>query len=156
MQDFGFYRPTTLTELKQDLSQPGARLLAGGTDIIPKLRQGSFSARVLVDSSAIKSLSFIEDEGSEIIVGALATHQQIADSVLLKNVNPALSEAARSIGCVQTRNRGTLGGNIANASPAADTIPPLLIYDAAVLIQSLEGERRILLEEICQGPGKTG
>jgi CO/xanthine dehydrogenase FAD-binding subunit len=155
MQEFSYHRPVTITELKGHLSQPGARFLAGGTDIIPKMRQGKFSAPVLVDSSGIKSLHFIEDQGAEIVLGALATHQEIADSPLLSNVNPALTSAARSIGCIQTRCRGTLGGNIANASPAADTVPSLLVFDASILIQSLAGERILTLEDFIKGPGET-
>lgn len=155
MKDFGFHRPVTITDLKEQLNQPGARILAGGTDILPQMQQGKFTASVLVDTSGIEELRFIEDLGQEITLGALTTHQEIADSPLLKNVSPALVDAALSIGCVQTRNRGTLGGNIANASPAADIIPPLLVYEASLLIQSLSGERQISLEDFITGPGET-
>ena len=155
MQEFNYHRPVTITELKENLSLPGARILAGGTDIVPKLRQGKFSAPILVDTSGLKAMRFIEDQGSEIVIGALTTHQEAADSALLQNINPAMVTAAESIGCQQTRCRGTLGGNIANASPAADMIPPLLIYDAILLLQCIEGERWILLEKFLLGPGKT-
>ncbi len=155
MQEFNYHRPVTITELKESLSLPGARILAGGTDIVPRMRQGKFSAPILVDTSGVKAMRFIEDQGSEIVIGALTTHQEAADSALLQNINPALVTAAESIGCQQTRCRGTLGGNIANASPAADTIPPLLIFDATLLLQSLDGERRIPLEKFLVGPGQT-
>jgi CO/xanthine dehydrogenase FAD-binding subunit len=155
MQEFGYHRPRTISELKEHLSHSGARVLAGGTDIIPKMRQGKFSAPILIDTSGIDSLHFIEDLGKEIVLGALVTHQEIVDSPLLFNVNPALVTATETIGCVQTRSRGTLGGNIANASPAADTIPPLLVFGAYLLIQSLSGERRVSLEDFITGPGKT-
>lgn len=155
MQEFNYHRPVTITELKEYLSQPGARILAGGTDIVPKMRQGKFSAQILVDTSGVRAMRFIEDQGSEIVLGALTTHQEAADSALLRNVNPALVTAAESIGCQQTRSRGTLGGNIANASPAADTLPPLLIFDASLLLQNLESERRVSLEDFLLGPGKT-
>lgn len=155
MQGFDYLRPETISELKKDLSNPGARVLAGGTDIVPKMRQGVFSAPILVDTSRVGSLDFIEDQGKEVVIGALTTHQKLADSSLIQNVNPALTAAAESVGCIQTRCRGTLGGNIANASPAADTIPPLLIYDADLLLQSLEGERILPLEDFLKGPGET-
>jgi len=154
-KEFGFNRPMTITELKEQLGQPGARILAGGTDILPQMHQGRFSASILVDTSGIDSLRFIEDQGQEIFLGSLTTHQEIVDSPLLRNVNPALVDAALSIGCVQTRNRGTIGGNVANASPAADTVPPLLVYEASLLIQSLSGERQISLEDFIKGPGET-
>jgi carbon-monoxide dehydrogenase medium subunit len=155
MKEFGFHRPVTITELKEQLNQPGARILAGGTDILPQMHQGKFSASILVDTSGIEELRFIKDQGHEIILGALTTHQEIVESPLLKNVNPALVDAAESIGCVQTRNRGTIGGNIANASPAADIIPPLLVYEASLRLQSLTEERQISLEEFIKGPGET-
>lgn len=155
MQDFEFYRPGNLLELKEYLSLPGARVLAGGTDIIPKMRQGKFTAPILVDTSGVKSLDFIEDQGERIVLGAMTTHQQLAESRLIQETNPALRAAAASIGCIQTRCRGTLGGNIANGSPAGDTLPPLLIYDAEVLLQSLEGERSLSLEKMILGPGQT-
>ena len=155
MKEFDYLRPETISELKRDLSSPGAKILAGGTDIVPKMRDGQFSAEVLVDPSRVSSLRFIEDLGNKIILGALTTHQQLAESTVLRNVNPALSQAAETIGCIQTRNRGTLGGNIANASPAGDTIPPLLIYDAELLLQSQEGERIVLLDDFILGPGET-
>lgn len=155
MREFNYHRPVTITELKEDLSHPGARILAGGTDIVPRMRQGNFSAPILVDTSGVEAMRFIEDQGSEIVLGALTTHQEVADSALLQNINPALVTAAESIGCQQTRCRGTVGGNIANASPAADTLPPLLIFDATLLLQSLEGERRIPLEKFLLGPGQT-
>ncbi len=155
MQEFGFHRPTTITALKEYLNDPGSRVLAGGTDIIPKMRQGKFSAKNLIDATGIESLRSISDQGKEISLGAFVTHQEIADSQLLKNVNPGLIKAAESIGCAQTRARGTLGGNIANASPAADLIPPLLVFNASLLVQNLDGERKLPLEKFIKGPGKT-
>ncbi len=155
MWEFDYYRPKTIPELKENLSQPGALILAGGTDIIPKMRQRKLTPTILVDTSGIPDLEFIEDQGHQVVIGALTTHQQIAQSQLIEEVNPALQTAVKTIGCIQTRCRGTLGGNLANASPAADTIPPLLIYDASILIQSLEGERIIPLESFILGPGKT-
>ncbi|MFL7813455.1 MAG: FAD binding domain-containing protein [Anaerolineales bacterium] len=155
MWEFDYYRPKTVHELKENLSQPGAVVLAGGTDIIPKMRQRKFTPTILVDTSGIPDLEFIEDQGEQVVIGALTTHQQMAQSELIGDVNPALKAAVESIGCIQTRCQGTLGGNLANASPAADTVPALLIYDASILIQSLEGERTIPLESFVLGPGKT-
>ena len=155
MQEFNYQRPSKIKELKANLSQPGARILAGGTDIVPKMRQGKFSAPILIDTSSIDAMHFIEDRGSEIVIGSLTTHQELTESTLLQNINPALVTAAGSIGCKQTRGRGTVGGNIANASPAADTLPPLIIFNSSVLLQSLNGERRLTLEKFIKGPGKT-
>ena len=155
MQDFDFLIPQTLDELKTALDETGGRIVAGGTDVIPKMRRGLFSASVLVDTSRIEGLSFIEEKDGQIQIGALVTHQEIVESALLKETSPSLVEAAAKVGCIQTRNRGTLGGNIANASPAADTIPPLLTLNAEVRLASQKGERILSLNEFLLGPGKT-
>jgi CO/xanthine dehydrogenase FAD-binding subunit len=155
MQDFDFLMPQTLDELKIVLNETGGRIVAGGTDVIPRMRRGMFSASTLVDASRIDVLRFIEQKDGQIQIGALVTHQEIVDSALLKETAPSLVEAAATVGCIQTRNRGTLGGNIANASPAADTIPPLLTLNAEVRLVSQKGERNLLLDEFLLAPGKT-
>lgn len=155
MQDFDFLRPKTLSELTGVLAETNGRILAGGTDIIPKMRRAQLTESTLVDISEIKKLRFIRKQNQRIHIGSLTTHQEIANSSLLAAVNPALVASALTVGCEQTRNRGTLGGNIANASPAADTIPPLLIFDTKVHLLAKSGERTIPLGEFLVGPGKT-
>jgi carbon-monoxide dehydrogenase medium subunit len=155
MQEFEFLRPKTLSELLGVLAKTGGSILAGGTDIVPKMRRSQYEASTLVDATQISELRFIREQGERIHIGALTTHQEMADSALLAEVNPALVAAARSVGCEQTRNRGTLGGNLANASPAADTIPPLLIFDANVQILSKTGKNIIPLDDFLISPGKT-
>jgi carbon-monoxide dehydrogenase medium subunit len=155
MQEFDFIRPNSLGELVDVLDETGGRILAGGTDVIPRMRHDLFPASVLVDASDISELSFIEEVDNQIAIGALTTHQEIVDSGLLQSANPALVAAAESVGCRQTRHRGTLGGNIANASPAADTIPPLRVFDAQVRLIGKDSERSIPLEELLVGPGET-
>lgn len=155
MQGFDYLRPETISELKRDLNHPGARVLAGGTDIVPKMRQGLFSTPILVDTSRVESLNFIEDMGNRVVIGALTTHQTLVDSTLIRSIIPPLASAAETIGCIQTRVRGTLGGNIANASPAADTLPPLMVYDAELLLSSLAGDRTVSLVDFVLGPGAT-
>jgi len=154
MQEFDFLRPTSLGELVKTLDETGGRVVAGGTDVIPRMRRDLFPVSALVDASNIAELDFIEETDDEILIGALTTHQEIADSALLQAANPALVAAAASVGCHQTRHRGTLGGNIANASPAADTIPALLIFDAQIRLMRKDGERSMLLSEFLVGPGK--
>ncbi len=155
MQEFDFLRPASLQELVETLDGTGGRVVAGGTDIIPRMRRDLFPASVLVDASNVAELDFIEETDDEISIGALTTHQQMVDSALLQAVNPALVAAAASVGCNQTRHRGTLGGNIANASPAADTVPALLIFDAQIRLMRKDGERIVSLREFLVGPGKT-
>lgn len=155
MQEFEFLRPNTLSELTGVLAETGGSILAGGTDIIPKMRRSQFATSTLVDVSRIDALRFIRKHDQRIHIGALTTHQEMAESALLAEVNPALVAAALTVGCEQTRNRGTLGGNLANASPAADTIPPLLIFDADVHLLGKSGKRSMPLDDFLFSPGKT-
>jgi len=155
MQEFEFLRPKTISELLEVLAETGGSIIAGGTDIIPKMRRLQFATSTLVDATQITELHFIREQGGCIHIGALTTHQEIVESALLAEVNPALVAAARSVGCEQTRNRGTLGGNLANASPAADTIPSLLIFDAVVHVRSGAGQNTIRLNDFLISPGKT-
>ena len=155
MQEFEFLRPKTLSGLLDVLAETGGSILAGGTDIIPKMRRSQFAVSTLVDATQIEELRFIREQDGRIHIGALTTHQEISESALLAGVNPALVAAARSVGCEQTRNRGTLGGNLANASPAADTLPPLLIFDADVHVLSKARKNTIPLDDFLVSPGKT-
>jgi carbon-monoxide dehydrogenase medium subunit len=109
----------------------------------------------IVDISEIDELRFIRMQDQRIQIGSLTTHQELAISPILSDYNPALVASALTIGCEQTRNRGTLGGNIANASPAADTIPPLMIFDATVHLLSKSGERKLAINEFLISPGET-
>jgi carbon-monoxide dehydrogenase medium subunit len=129
--------------------------LAGATDLIPKMRRMKLPVDTLVDISRFAELDFIREIEGQIEIGALSTHSKLVENPLLLAKVISLVEAAASIGCQQTRNRGTIGGNIANASPAADMLPPLLTYDAVVRIGSLEGKREVPLKEFLIGPGKT-
>src|SRR5689334_1109383 len=121
MHNVDFYRPETAAELAEILQSTGGRIVAGCTDILPRARRGRFPGDCLIDISRIKELRYIREAGDQIQIGALSTHTDLADSALLKKVAPALVQAAATVGCPQTRNRGTLGGNLSNASPAADS-----------------------------------
>jgi len=155
MQEFDFFRPDSLGELVKILDETGGQVVAGGTDVIPRMRRNLFSASILVDASNVTELGFIEEKDDQIVIGAMTTHQEIADSALIQSANPALAAAAASVGCHQTRHRGTLGGNLANASPAADTVPALLAFDAQIWLLRKDGGRSMPLGEFLVGPGKT-
>ncbi len=129
--------------------------LAGATDLIPRMRRNKVPVDTLVDISRCSELDFIRKAESQIEIGALSTHSTLMDNSVLCDEAVSLVEAAASIGCQQTRNRGTIGGNIANASPAADLLPPLVTYDAVVHLGSLENKREVPLKEFLIGPGVT-
>ena len=148
-----YLRPDTLQEAVQVLAQQGGSILAGGTDFFPSLGDRPVSGLVL-DISAIKSIRGIVTTGSEHRIGALATWTQIIHSSL-PSCFDGLKSAAREIGGVQIQNRGTIAGNLCNASPAADSVPPLLALDAEVELVSATGSRRVPLSNFIVGNRKT-
>lgn len=155
MQSLEFKSPDSLQEACSLLADTGSRPIAGGTDVIPQMRDGRLRAGTLVDLSRIPGLSYIEEVGGEIAIGSMTTHTMIVDSPLIQAQAPFLSEVCSVIGGVQTQNRGTLGGNIANASPAGDTLPVLLALDAVVDLTGHAGDRSLPLAEFLLGPSRT-
>jgi carbon-monoxide dehydrogenase medium subunit len=131
-------------------------VLAGGTDLIVRLRRGQALPRIVIDLKRVSSLhSGIVETGAGLRVGALVMMSQIIEDERMRHHFPALVEAARVVGSVQIRNRATLAGNICNASPAADTAPPLLIFEAVVNLFSKAGRRAVPVAEFLTGPGRT-
>jgi CO/xanthine dehydrogenase FAD-binding subunit len=146
MRAFAYERPADLRSAVALLAEhgPDARPLAGGTDLIIRLRDGSIQPRVVVDLKRIAELDadIRVDEGG-VTIGARTTMSEIAADTRIRRDYAALAEAAAVVGSVQIRNRATLAGNICNASPAADTAPSLLVYDAQVITAGPAGVRRI-------------
>ena len=127
MYSFDYVRPSSLAEAAQALSaNPEATLIAGGHTLIPTLKQRLASPKAVVDISQIAELKGIRRDGNNLIIGAGTTHAEVARSPEVKSAIPALAKLAGGIGDVQVRNRGTIGGSVANNDPAAD-------YPAAVL-----------------------
>jgi xanthine dehydrogenase FAD-binding subunit len=140
-------------------------ILAGGTDAVVELRDGkirpiqhgesSVATNRIIDISRILELKQIKETGDDIDLGALVTHREIAESGLINKYGNILAAAATQMGSPQVRNRGTLGGNLGTASPAADTAPPLIALDAKVILKSLKGKREVPMEDFFLVPGKT-
>jgi carbon-monoxide dehydrogenase medium subunit len=118
-----------------------AKLLAGGHSLIPAMKLRLAQPQVLIDISRIKELSYIREEGGQVRIGAMTTHYQIESSDLLRRVCPLLPEAAQHLGDVQVRNKGTIGGSLAHADPAADWPASILALDAELVIAGPSGER---------------
>lgn len=131
-----------LKEYKQD-----AKIIAGGTDVIIALRNSKISPKVLIDIAKVEELKKIENKKEKIRIGAAVTYTQIVEDELFKNNLYGMLKACKMVGSPQIRNKGTIGGNIANASPAADSIPPLIALGASLRILSSRGERVVLLED---------
>ena len=146
--------PTTIQEAIELLSKAGgkAKIIAGGTDLVIGLRNGDQKAQCLIDITKIPELRGVEEKNGTVSLGAAVTHSEIASSSLVKKYGGILSDAASEIGSPQIRNLGTIGGNIVNASPAADTLPPLMVLNAMGRVVSREGEKEVPLSELFKGP----
>ena len=150
-----YLKVNSTEELLAHLGQPGAMILCGGTDLIVKMRSGLVSPTLLLDISDLASLREIRKTEDRVDIGAAVTESELLASDVIKEYLPCLPIVLEKLGCVQIRNRGTLGGNLVNASPAADSAIPLLLCDAEVILQSSQGERLLQVEEFLVGPGKT-
>jgi carbon-monoxide dehydrogenase medium subunit len=158
VRPFNYVRPATVDEALRILSENAAstRCLAGGTDLIVRMRMGHLRPETVVDLKRVSGLSAaIDVHDGSVRVGAGATMTSLVAHPLVRRHFPALIEAASVVGSIQIRNRATLAGNICNASPAADTVPPLLVYEAMVHLLSSRGPRTVALRDFFVGPGRT-
>lgn len=159
MLDFKFHQPNSLTDALSLLAQHGkaARILAGGTDMLIYLRSRRNLEGVehIVDINSLQDLDYIREDGDTLRVGCLATHTQVAQSQLIRQHAGLLGQATAVVGSPQVRNRGTMGGNIANAAVCADTIAPLVALEACVKLEKVCGHRWLPLEDFITGPNRT-
>ncbi len=132
-----------------------AHILAGGTDVIIKVRSKKLRPKYLVDIKGIEGLKGIKKDGNNLVIGALTTANEVVENKYVGEYFPVLRDGAFTLGDYEIRNRATIGGNICNASPSADTVIPLLVYNAEVTIFSKNGERRERLDKFFKGPGKV-
>jgi len=156
--DQSYLFPQTIEEALQMLAscQGKARIIAGGTDLVLQLQRKEVAADCLVDITRIPELQTIRQEGEAIILGACVTHAQVAASPLVRQRAPLLADACAVLGSPQIRNVGTIGGNIVNAQPAADSVIALLALDAQVEIANARRRRWEPLSRLFQGPGECG
>ena len=160
MHNFQFINPKSLTEALQYLNQYGkeAKIIAGGTDLLVQLRNEDdkiTGVKYLVYIDSLPKLKRIEIDKDYILIGATVNHVEMASSEQIGAKSNFLSKAASMIGSPQIRNRGTIGGNLVNASPAADMAAPLLTLDAVIQIESIREKRDVKLKDFFLGPGQT-
>ncbi|WP_425058285.1 Nicotinate dehydrogenase FAD-subunit [Sporomusa carbonis] len=156
--EFTYYNPKSIQALVDTLSGlPNYALLAGGTDLIVKMKEKLLRPmpQAVVDIKGIDGLQEISDKDGYLWIGPLVSHTTLTKSALINEKAVILAEAAGQVGSPQIRNMGTVGGNICNASPAADTVPALLALDARVEIQGPDGLREMPLADVFTGPGRT-
>jgi xanthine dehydrogenase FAD-binding subunit len=152
-----YLRPDTVDEFLQILQEyPAARILAGATDLVPQGRKAGQAPDLLVDPGAFRTdFTGIREEAGRIRIGAFTPFQDIVENRILRQNYRVLVEAARWIGSRQIRNMATIGGNIANASPAGDSMPALLVYEAVLQCRSTSGSREIALADFYRGYKQT-
>ncbi len=156
---FEYFAPRTLADLFRTLEGHGEelRLLAGGTDLMVALKERLAAPRMVVDLGRLrKELGGISVEGGVLRIGALATFSQLESSPFVARYASALRQAAANVGTLQIRSIATLGGNLATASPAADSAPPLIALGATVTLLSGEGERTMPVQSFFVGPKRNG
>ncbi len=157
MKPFEYFAPETVGEACEILAthDGSARVVAGGTDLLLKMKAGKLAPKVVVNIKRLPDLRGIATLQSLISIGALTTLEQLRLSPLIREHYPALAAAAATMASAQIRNLATLGGNLCNAAPSADLAPILMALEAVVRIVGPDGERRAPLEEFFTGPGAT-
>ena len=152
-----YVKAQTVAEALNAIAQYGAdgRIIAGGTDLILQLKEGRKKAKCLIDITSVAALHGIHQDNGRITVGAATTHFQASSSPVIRTGAPVLSEASGQIGTPQLRNIATLGGNIINAQPAADSVVALHALDAVCTITSTTGAEELPISRLFSGPGVT-
>jgi len=155
--EFDYLQCLTLADALAFLAQhqEKAKILAGGTDLIVKMKIGSVQCEQVISIQNIEELNYLRSDTDSLKIGAVTTLREVEGSEVVKARYSALFEAVRSMAATSVRNMGTIGGNLCNGSPAADTAPPLLVFDATVNLASKCGERIVPITEFFLGPGKT-
>ena len=154
MFDVDYIRPQDLDEALDFVNErgPDTTILAGGTDVMIDMRSGTLQNKYLLDISRLSDLREIKIKDAELTIGTAVTISEINSSELIGRYAPALQKAADRFAGRQVRNIATIGGNVAHCSPCGDTIPPLLIHDAGVVVAKPQGRRIVTIEEIAGGP----
>ena len=142
--EFEYFRVKTLAEASRLLRRrKGSRLLAGGHSLLPVMKLRLSEPGALIDIGGLRGLTGIQAKGKTLVVGAMTTHAAVASSPVVAKLCPLLAETASQIGDVQVRNRGTIGGSLAHADPAADYPTAILALDATIVVRGARGERKI-------------
>jgi CO/xanthine dehydrogenase FAD-binding subunit len=158
MQDIRYVRANNILDVVTQLSfdQAMVRILAGGTDLLPQVREGRRNVGIFLDIKNVPELNQLSfDPMTGLTIGAAVACYRIKQEKAIQNIYPGLIDAVELIGGVQIQGRATLGGNLCNASPAADSIPALIVHKAVCTIIGPQGTRQMPAEEFCTAPGQT-
>lgn len=157
LPSFEYHAPTRLAEALELLSRHGkdAKILAGGTDLFVAMKEGRAQVKHLINIKNIEELRGIEERQEGIRIGATTKHRAIETSELIREKLPLLCEAVRHIGSIQIRNMATVGGNLCDANPCADSATALMALDAHALIKSSSGARTVPLDKFFVATNQT-
>ena len=156
LHDFDYFKPTTVDETLSLLSRfNNTAILAGGTDLIVNLKQGTATPEAVIDIKGLDELKVIKFENNRLSIGALVTFSELLESDIISEKFPLIIETSKTVGSVGIRNRATMVGNICSAVPSMDSGPPLCVYDADILVRGSGGERKIPVSGWFLEPGET-
>lgn len=154
MRSFSYAAPQSIEEAVALLAENGrdAKALAGGTDLLVRIKRNLLAPKLLVDLAGISELRGIEMTEQGLRIGSMVVHSEIISSALIRDQAPAVAEASSAVGSVQTRNLGTLGGNLVSCVPSIDGAPALLALDAVVTVADPDGRRQMPLQDLLLEP----
>jgi len=157
IKEFKYFLPGTVAEAVSILQELDGRaqILAGGTDLLPLMKLRVLTPEYVVNLKNIAGLDYIKEEGQALKIGTLTKISEIGASTVIKQRCQSIHEATKVFATSQIRNMATIGGNICRSSPGADMIPPLMTFDAEVILIGSKGERKVLLEDFFTGPGEN-
>ncbi|WP_166831435.1 FAD binding domain-containing protein [Thalassoroseus pseudoceratinae] len=157
MRDFEYARPTTLADALNLIATHNgqSRLLAGGTDLIDHIRMERLTPDWVIDIKSVPELNRLEADDTGFHLGAAVPCWRIKQDETICNSYSALADSCRIIGGIQIQNRASVGGNLCNSGPAADSTPSLIALNATCVIDGVHGRREVAVEEFCTGPGKN-
>lgn len=148
--------PESVKQILEQLQDyPTAKPLAGGTDLLIKIKHKELDPDILISYNHLKRLNFIRENGNYIEIGPLTPFAELAQSKLLETYAPILRKAAEEMGSPLIRNIATIGGNIGNTSPVSDSVPSLFVYDGDIKLESTDGERWVTIDDFCVGVCKN-
>ncbi len=151
-----YNRANSVKEAVNLLSKnPDAKLIAGGTDVLIRLREGHPEFSSLIDIHGLEELKFVKNINGDIQIGSGMTFSEIMENEIINKFLPAVSIAASTVGGPQVRNVATIGGNLCNGAISADSVAPLLVLDAELIIENSKGEKSVKVQDFYQGPGKV-
>lgn len=156
MRTFDYLKPASIRETLHLLAEhgPRARVIAGGTDLMVLWKKKLVAPDYMISVRNVPELNFL-DFNSGLAIGSATTHRTLETSSMIRSRFPVLWDAVSNLGSVQVRNSATIGGNLCNAAPSADSAPPMLVLEAQVHLESLAGQRSVPIDQFFKGPGRT-